>query len=157
MLLLTLTGCSCGYGLGDVACDFELTDQHGHQVRLSDYSGNIIIVDFSLAWCVTCKEALKKQNNLLNDLGGNDVTWLTILFQDKHGLEVSFEDCFVTAEQYNINQPVLVGDHNMINNAYLVTGWPSYYIINEDMVITEHIAGWYEDQIANSVVENRLK
>tara|TARA_Y100000592_G_scaffold35911_1_gene56942 strand:+ start:335 stop:835 length:501 start_codon:yes stop_codon:yes gene_type:complete len=155
LVLLTSTGCSCGYGLGDVACDFELTDQHGQQRSLSDYHGDIVILDLTISWCVTCREAFRGQSNLLNKLGDQDITWLTIIFQNKTGSEVTVEDCAAVARQNNIVDPVLVGDHDIINDAYLVTGWPSYYIINKDMVITDHIAGWYEDEITHSVLENK--
>ena len=155
LLLFTSTGCSCGYGLGDVACDFESIDQYGQQVSLSDYRGGIIILDLTIEQCATCKEAAKNQNNLLNDLNNPNITWLTVVFQNKSGNEVTVDDCFAISEQNNLTNPVLIGDHDIINDAYLVTGWPTYYIIDKDMVIVDHIAGWDEDQIVNSAQENR--
>ena len=45
----------CGYAVGDIACDFELPDTTGGMTRLYDFKGDVIVLDFSTAWCYYCQ------------------------------------------------------------------------------------------------------
>jgi hypothetical protein len=41
---------STGYEIGQVAEDFELMDQHGEMVRLSDFCGQAVVLESSTFW-----------------------------------------------------------------------------------------------------------
>lgn len=44
-----------GLGVGKTAPDFEATLQNGTEVKLSDYQGQYILLDFWGSWCAPCR------------------------------------------------------------------------------------------------------
>ena len=60
-LAILLVGCSAtpkvGTGLGDEAPDFTLTDIDGNEVSLSDFKGQVVVINF---WATTCSACVKE-------------------------------------------------------------------------------------------------
>jgi thiol-disulfide isomerase/thioredoxin len=46
------------------APDFELKDRSGKAVKLSDYEGRVVLIDFWATWCAPCKSAMPWLNDL---------------------------------------------------------------------------------------------
>ncbi|MFC6884706.1 MULTISPECIES: peroxiredoxin [Actinomadura] len=66
--------------VGDSAPDFELKDQHGTPVKLSDFRGkkNVVLVFYPLAFSGVCTGELCTIRDELPTLGGDDVQVLAV-------------------------------------------------------------------------------
>jgi mycoredoxin-dependent peroxiredoxin len=66
--------------VGDTAPDFELKNQHGAPVKLSDFRGekNVVLVFYPLAFSGVCTGELCAIRDELPTLGGDDVQVLAV-------------------------------------------------------------------------------
>jgi thiol-disulfide isomerase/thioredoxin len=48
-----------GYEVGNTFIDLEIPLIPGNKIKISDFKGNIIILDFMIPWCSPCKEQIK--------------------------------------------------------------------------------------------------
>jgi cytochrome c biogenesis protein CcmG/thiol:disulfide interchange protein DsbE len=60
------------------APDFQLQDIHGQPVKLSDYQGKVVLVNFWASWCDVCKSEKKSLARITRDLQGDDFQVLSV-------------------------------------------------------------------------------
>jgi len=72
--------------IGDVAPDFELKDQHGAPVRLSEMRGkkNVVLVFYPLAFSGVCSTELREMRDSFPEAEREDVEVLTISVDSVH-------------------------------------------------------------------------
>lgn len=58
------------FEIGKEAPDFELTDFEGNSVKLSDFRGKPVMIDFWTRWCPFCREEMPEINSVFNELNG---------------------------------------------------------------------------------------
>jgi peroxiredoxin len=58
--------------------DFELKDLKGKLVRLSDYKGQVVLVNFWATWCAPCKQEIPHLNRMLKSYKDQGFTVLAI-------------------------------------------------------------------------------
>jgi len=57
-------------GVGDEAPDFELLDFEDNTVRLSDFRGKPVFIDFWTRWCPFCREEMPEIDEVARELEG---------------------------------------------------------------------------------------
>lgn len=55
-----------GLEKGNLAPDFELTDMEGSPVKLSDYRGKAVLLNFWASWCPPCRAEMPHMEKLYN-------------------------------------------------------------------------------------------
>lgn len=65
---------------GSEAPDFEAPDVLGNAVRLSDYRGNYVVVDFWASWCKDCRAEMPAMKALYEKYAPEGVVFLGVSF-----------------------------------------------------------------------------
>lgn len=66
---------------GDTAPDFTLKAPDGiTDVKLSDYKGKYVVVDFWASWCPDCQNDMPNMVNIYNEFKDKDVAFIGISF-----------------------------------------------------------------------------
>ena len=63
---------------GDAAPDFDLTDQHGARVKLSDLRGSVVVLAFVTSWCPFSQAEQPHLANLAEQYRGQNVRILAV-------------------------------------------------------------------------------
>ena len=146
---------SCSESFGDHVCDFKLMDQNGKESSLYDHYGKVIILDFSVMWCGPCQMAGLDADPMVERLGGPEkVVYLTVLIEDMSGNDPDIKDLETWSRSLGIEiNPVLAGSRQFLNNTgYHITGWPTFYFIDSDLILRDVMSGF-----SSSIMEQKVR
>lgn len=137
-LVWMLTGRSVDGGLVPVgetakpAPEFALPGLNGGTVRLSDYRGKIVLVNFWGTWCEPCKEetpALQAAYQQLRDQGLM-IIGVDLRKQERPG-PAGDADVRAFAERFGVTYPVALDVDGETARAYQVLPLPTSYIVDQ--------------------------
>jgi thiol-disulfide isomerase/thioredoxin len=93
--------------------NFTLKDMNNRDVRLADFKGKVILLDFWATWCGPCKVEIPGFVDLQNRYGSAGLQVIGISVDDK------LEDLKPYVAAMKMNYPVLQGlDHDDVQDAF---------------------------------------
>lgn len=132
------------------APDFELTDLDGNSVRLSDFKGKYVFLNFFATWCGPCKEEMPDME-LIHEKYKDDVVILAVNLGDSPGTVADFVD------EYGLTFKILLDEEQQVGSQYQVSGIPtSYFIDTEGNFIAGHM-GTLTYEAMEETIQNMMK
>ncbi|MGA9527088.1 MAG: TlpA disulfide reductase family protein [Terriglobales bacterium] len=136
VLALSVSSCRHAGSSGNSskqAPDFSLTDISGHPLKLSDYRGKPVILDFWATWCEPCKQEIPHLIELQSKYPQR-VQVIGISMDDEEKPVQAFQ------QQYKMNYPVAVGSAKLADQYGGVLGLPITFVIDANgRIIARHI------------------
>ncbi len=134
------------------APDFVLTSTTGKTVKLSDYKGKIVIVDFWATWCPPCRKGVPDLIDLQNKYKEKLMIIGISLDQGK-----TKDDVNPFIKNYGINYPVVYYNEKVLNDYGGIESIPTSFIIDKDgNVVNKHV-GLYPKYIYEEEIKELLK
>lgn len=122
-----------GLNVGDLAPDFSSFTPHGEAVRLSDYRGQTVLINFWATWCGPCRVEMPEFEDALKDFGG-----FTILAVNNRE---TAEQVQGFADDLSLTFPMVMDIRGEIQDLYEVEFYPTTFLINAEGTIVERRFG----------------
>src|SRR5262249_19322281 len=117
------------------APDFALHDANGAVVKLSDYKGNVVLLDFWATWCGGCKLEIPWYIEFEQKYRDQGLVSIGVAMDDE-----GWQTVKPYLEQHPINYPIVVADANLAQR-YHVTNLPVTLLIDRDGRIADQHVG----------------
>jgi cytochrome c biogenesis protein CcmG, thiol:disulfide interchange protein DsbE len=133
--------------IGQPIPDFELESLNGEILRLSQYHGHPVVVNFWGTWCPPCVQEMP----LLEEVYSQKKPDLVIL-------GVNEQDSSADAQQFvvdfNIHFPILVDEDGRVADQYQVRGFPTTFFVDAEGVLrAQHIGGMDETLFSGYLID----
>jgi thiol-disulfide isomerase/thioredoxin len=124
--------------LGSPVPDYAVQTLDGNPVRLTDFAGKVVVLNFWASWCVPCQEELPLLQNYARN-SGDDVQVIA-LTNPNNGQTIGDVESFL--QTYGITDLLVVLDqHNALHSTFGVLVLPSTYFIDPDGTVKRYIPG----------------
>ena len=125
-----------GPAVSSLAPDFELKDLAGNLVRLSDYRGKVVFLNFWATWCPPCREEIPSIQAL-----GKNFTWEKFKIVAVSLDRVSTAAVKDFAAKNNISFLVLHDTDGAAAEKYRVLSIPTTFILDRNGVVIKKYIG----------------
>jgi len=150
--------------LGAPAPDFTLPDLNGDRVRLSDFGGRRVVLEWFNPECAAVVYAYKMGPlaTMARRWAREDVVWLTINSNGPNTPGSGVEKNTRLAKTYGIEHRVLLDESGIVGRAYGARTTPHMFVIAADGTLAYRGAldnapsGHLQQKLPNNYVENAL-
>jgi len=118
-----------GLDVGYQAPDFELETLSGEVIRLSDFKGEKVMINFWASWCGPCRSEMPDMEKFYHD---KDVKILAVNVTDT---ERSLSHVTDFIDEISATFPVLLDENRDVSNLYKIQPLPTTFMVDSSGII----------------------
>ena len=117
--------------VGQPAPDFALRSVQGDNVRLSEHSGEVVLINFWATWCGPCRQEMP----LLDEIYGKYRRAGLVLFSVNIDEPANFDAAREMAKTLRVSYPILFDERKDVSRAYQASTMPLTVLIDRAGVV----------------------
>lgn len=121
---------------GQEAPQFALKDINGRMVRLSDYHGKVVLINFWATWCPPCRAEMPDLVKLQREHAAEGLQIIGITYPPERKSRVQR-----FARRLKVNYPIILGTRELKDRFSSDETLPLTVVINRDGKVSEIIGG----------------
>jgi cytochrome c biogenesis protein CcmG, thiol:disulfide interchange protein DsbE len=133
------------------APNFTLTDINGQPLRLADYKGKVVLLDFWATWCAPCRSEIPHFVAWQKQYGPQGLQVIGLSMDDDSKPVPAF------MQQFGIDYPVALGDAKLADQYGGVLGLPVTFVIGRDGQIYHKHVGLTDMALLEGEVKQLLE
>lgn len=122
--------------IGQAAPELVLRDLDGQLQTLSQFKGQVVLLNFWATWCPPCREEMPSMEALQRQFGEQGLVVLAVNVEE-NGAEVV--SAFLEKNTYSFR--IVLDPDSEAQNAYRVFRFPESFIIDRNGVIVDKVIG----------------
>jgi peroxiredoxin len=136
------------------ASDFYLRDLNNKLVRLSDFKGKVVLLNFWATWCPPCLKEMPSMEKLYQSHKDKGLEIVAVSVDTASKAKVR---AFV--EKLGLTFPILHDRDSLISRLYNNPGVPSSYLIDKQGKLTYRVLGEYDwfSEKAKSTIDKLIQ
>ncbi|MGM9923401.1 MAG: redoxin domain-containing protein [Bacillus sp. (in: firmicutes)] len=123
---------------GQAAPDFSLTALDGKTVKLSDFRGQKVVLNFWATWCSPCREEMPDLQAFYSKNQDKNLTILAVNMTNQHE---TLDQVAQFADDYNLTFPIPLDEKNAVGQSYQIMTIPTSFLIDSKGIIHKKILG----------------
>lgn len=142
-----------GLEIGQKAPNFELVSLDGETFKLSDYTGQMVMLNFWASWCPPCRVEMPHMETYYQE------------FKEEHNIEILAVNMTTLergnkdkvpefVDKHGLTFPILMDEKGDVKDLYDVMVYPTTYIVNAKGIITDKVNIPLDVEVINWLVEN---
>ena len=142
-----------GLEIGQKAPNFELVSLDGETFKLSDYTGQMVMLNFWASWCPPCRVEMPHMETYYQE------------FKEEHNIEILAVNMTTLergnkdkvpefVDKHGLTFPILMDEKGDVKDLYDVMVYPTTYIVNAKGIITDKVNIPLDVKVINWLVEN---
>ncbi len=112
--------------MNEPAADFTLKSLSGKNIKLSEYAGNVVLLNFWASWCAPCRLEMPLLNDLHNKYEKLGFVVLGVNVEEQTGPARSY------IADRPVDFPILFDDRNEVSKKYNVVAMPTTVMIDRN-------------------------
>ncbi|NDJ59734.1 MAG: redoxin domain-containing protein [Chloroflexi bacterium] len=137
-----------GTGLGQLAPNFTSVDDSGEPFELTDYRGQVVLLNFWATWCGPCRIEMPDFEEAWNQHADDGFAVIAVNNQE------TIDDVLDFRAELELTFPMVMDEVGEIQRQYGVLMYPSTYILDADgVIITRHFGPLTSGQITEMLAE----
>lgn len=139
-----------GLAKGETAPDFELTTLAGEAVRLSDYKGKKVILNFWATWCPPCRAEMPDMQKYYDEQADSEN--VEILAVNLTTADKGMDKINAFVEEFSLTFPVPMDTEGEIGDLYQAASIPTSYMIDTEGRVQQKIVGPMNEEMMEEFI-----
>lgn len=144
-----------GLAQGDIPPDFELMTLDGEKIRLSDFNGKKVILNFWATWCPPCRAEMPHMENFYEKNAEKmnvEIIAVNLTAEERGGNGPEKVKKFI--EEYGITFHVPLDETGEVADKYRIIPIPTSYLIGTNGVVQKKILGPMDEEMMMKLVKD---
>ncbi|WP_102692902.1 TlpA disulfide reductase family protein [Rummeliibacillus pycnus] len=139
-----------GLEINQTAPDFQLKTLDDKKVKLSDYKGKIVILNFWATWCPPCKAEIPQMEKYYKKQAKDDGVEILAVNLTKADKDKAYIRDFV--KSYEMTYPVLLDEDGEQQRQYEIVTIPTTFFIDKNGKIQKKVVGPMDQEMMSKTI-----